>query len=187
MKKDELEKIIYLSLNKDLSVEEKSIITALVVNDFLSGKIMRSKCNNNYFNRVNNEVIDILNQKINYSNSMEIFREDLLLNEKLKNKYRIFLENMRRNFIKYGSREYTLVNGKNQKIKSKIPGTFGGHKKLKIYGKMDCPSALKWIEKGHYVKERVFFLDEETAIEAGYRPCSVCMKREYKKWKNNLI
>ncbi len=30
---------------------------------------------------------------------------------------------------------------------------------------------------------RVFFLDEETAIAAGYRPCAVCMPEAYKVWK----
>ena len=29
------------------------------------------------------------------------------------------------------------------------------------------------------------FADEETAKAAGYRPCGVCMKEEYKKWKEN--
>ena len=42
-----------------------------------------------------------------------------------------------------------------------------------------------WIKKGHYVKYRVFFKDEDTAIEAGYRPCAICMPDEYKEWKNN--
>jgi methylphosphotriester-DNA--protein-cysteine methyltransferase len=31
----------------------------------------------------------------------------------------------------------------------------------------------------------VFFKDEKTAIEAGYRPCAICMPDEYKEWKNN--
>ena len=55
--------------------------------------------------------------------------------------------------------------------------------KLKIYGRLDCPSALRYIAKGQYVQYRVFFKDEETAIAAGYRPCGVCMKAEYKRWK----
>ncbi len=32
-------------------------------------------------------------------------------------------------------------------------------------------------------KHRVFFADEETAIAAGYRPCGVCTKKAYKKWR----
>lgn len=67
---------------------------------------------------------------------------------------------------------------------SEEKGTLGGHRKLKIYGRLDCPSALRHIDKGHYVQHRVFFKDEETAIAAGYRPCGICMKQAYKKWKS---
>ena len=56
-------------------------------------------------------------------------------------------------------------------------------KKLKIYGRLDCPSALRHIEKGNYAKHRVFFADEQVAKAAGYRPCGICMKEEYNKWK----
>ena len=70
-------------------------------------------------------------------------------------------------------------------VLSKIPGTLGGNKKLKIYGKLDCKSALTWLDKGYYVNNRVFFENEEVAKELGYRPCSVCMKKEYKIWKQN--
>ena len=66
---------------------------------------------------------------------------------------------------------------------SEQPGTLGGYKKRKIYGRLDCPSALRHIAKGEYVKHRVFFADEETAIKAGYRPCGICMKEAYKVWK----
>jgi len=61
----------------------------------------------------------------------------------------------------------------------------GGHKKLRIYGRLDCPSAHRYLVKGQYVQHRVFFRDETTAIAAGYRPCGVCMKEEYKNWKQN--
>lgn len=64
-------------------------------------------------------------------------------------------------------------------------GTLVGHKKYKTYGKLDCPSALRYIAKGQYVKYRVFFADEATAIVAGYRPCARCMSGEYKKRKAN--
>ena len=66
---------------------------------------------------------------------------------------------------------------------SEQPGTLGGYKKRKIYGRLDCPSALRHIAKGEYVKHRVFFADEATAIKAGYRPCGICMKEAYKAWK----
>ena len=40
----------------------------------------------------------------------------------------------------------------------------------------------RWIAKGHYVSQRVFFADEETAIAAGYRPCANCMPASYARW-----
>ena len=80
---------------------------------------------------------------------------------------------------------YKLLDENGKEYLSETPGTIGGHKKLKIYGKLDCKSALRYIEKDQYVKYRVFFKDEETAIAAGYRPCGVCMKEEYKKWKES--
>ena len=78
---------------------------------------------------------------------------------------------------------YKLLDENGKQYLSKEKGLFGGNKALKIYGRLDCPSALRWIAKGHYVKNRVFFKDEATAIAAGYRPCAVCMPNEYKKWK----
>ena len=78
---------------------------------------------------------------------------------------------------------YKLIDKKGKQYESPIPGTLGGHRKLKIYGRLDCPSALRYIEKGQYVKYRVFFADEETARAAGFRPCAKCMPEEYKRWK----
>lgn len=82
-------------------------------------------------------------------------------------------------------KKYKLLDENGNEYISEIPGKFGGHKKLKIYGKLDCRSALSYIKKGQYVKYRVFFADEKTAIKAGYRPCGVCMKKKYKEWKEN--
>ena len=79
---------------------------------------------------------------------------------------------------------YKLIGKDGKQYSSNTAGTLGGHKKLKIYGRLDCPSALRYIAKGHYVEHRVFFADEETAIAAGYRPCGICMKEAYKKWKS---
>lgn len=81
------------------------------------------------------------------------------------------------------TKTYTLRNEENTEVQSTCAGTVGGHKKLKIYGRLDCENALRWIEKGHYVTHRVFFADETTAQEAGYRPCGCCMKEEHKEWK----
>ncbi len=78
---------------------------------------------------------------------------------------------------------YHLIGTDGKLYDSETPGTLGGHRKLKIYGRLDCPSANRYIEKGQYVQYRVFFKDEETAIAAGYRPCARCMPEAYRKWK----
>ena len=78
---------------------------------------------------------------------------------------------------------YTLIGVDGKHGPSETPGTLGGHRKNKIYGRLDCAGAARWIAKGHYVKQRVFFADEATAIAAGYRPCAGCMPAEYKEWK----
>ena len=81
------------------------------------------------------------------------------------------------------TKTYKLVDENGKPYLSQTPGTIGGYKKRKIYGRLDCPSALRHIAKGEYVKHRVFFADEATAIKAGYRPCGICMKEAYKVWK----
>jgi hypothetical protein len=81
------------------------------------------------------------------------------------------------------SKTYTLIDTDGKPYQSSTKGTFGGHKKDKIYGTLDCAGAKMWIEKGHYVKQRVFFADEITAIAAGFRPCARCLPEKYKKWK----
>ncbi|WP_423798220.1 Ada metal-binding domain-containing protein [Neobacillus sp. SAB-20_R2A] len=78
---------------------------------------------------------------------------------------------------------YTLLGPDKKPYQSKIPGTYGGHKKTKVYGRMDCPAALRAIAKGGYVQNRVFFADEETAIAAGFRSCASCLREKYTAWK----
>ena len=78
---------------------------------------------------------------------------------------------------------YHLIGRDGKPYDSETPGTLGGHRKLKIYGRLDCPSALRYIARGQYVAHRVFFADEETAIAAGYRPCAKCMPEAYRRWK----
>ena len=84
-------------------------------------------------------------------------------------------------------KKYKLLYSNGQMYLSDTPGTLGGHNKLKIYGRLDCPSANRWIKKGHYVLYRVFFKDEETAIAAGYRPCAICIPEKYKEWKSKQL
>ncbi len=87
-------------------------------------------------------------------------------------------------FTDFSAEAYYILVGTNGKpYESCEPGQLGGHRRLKIYGRLDCPSAIRAINKGQYVKYRVFFRDESTAIAAGYRPCGICMPQEYKRWK----
>ena len=77
---------------------------------------------------------------------------------------------------------YTLLDGGGRPYQSAAPGTLGGHRGSRIYGRLDCPTALRWIAKGQYVQHRVFFADEQTAIAAGYRPCGHCLRAKYREW-----
>ena len=58
---------------------------------------------------------------------------------------------------------------------------------MRIYGKLDCYSALRALASGGYAKHRVFFQDEKTAVAAGFRPCAKCMRAEYKIWKAKKV
>ncbi len=78
---------------------------------------------------------------------------------------------------------YRLVGPHGAEVLSETPGTLGGHRRSRIYGRLDCPGALRWIARGHYVAHRVFFADEETAVAAGYRPCAQCLPERYAAWK----
>jgi hypothetical protein len=85
------------------------------------------------------------------------------------------------------SRRYTLLDANRIPYRSEVPGTLGGHRGNRIYGTLDCPGALRWIARGHYVRQRVFFLDEATAIAAGYRPCHTCLRGRYREWKTDPV
>ncbi|WP_405496941.1 metal-binding protein [Nocardia sp. NBC_00511] len=78
---------------------------------------------------------------------------------------------------------YTLL-GPEGPYPSPTRGTFGGHTRLRIYGRLDCPSALRALSKGGYTPHRVFFADEPTAIATGYRPCAVCCRPAYRAWRS---
>lgn len=82
-------------------------------------------------------------------------------------------------------KKYTLLSADGKFYLSSEKGTLGGNSRAKIYGRLDCPSALSTIKRfpGSYEKCRVFFKDEATAIAAGYRPCGRCMREKYKRWK----
>ncbi|MEV0703969.1 Ada metal-binding domain-containing protein [Saccharopolyspora sp. NPDC050389] len=78
---------------------------------------------------------------------------------------------------------YTLLGADGEPYESTDPGRFGGYRRGRIYGRLDCPSALRVIARGGYVRHRVFFADEATAIAAGHRPCAVCLPERYRGWK----
>lgn len=80
---------------------------------------------------------------------------------------------------------YKLLGADGKEYLSETPGTFGGNGKLKIYGRLDCPSALSTIRRfpGSYEKSRVFLADEKTALAAGYRPCGNCLRAKYREYK----
>jgi methylphosphotriester-DNA--protein-cysteine methyltransferase len=81
------------------------------------------------------------------------------------------------------AKTYTLLGPDRKPYPSEVKGALGGNRSTRIYGRLDCPGALRLIAKGGYVKNRVFFLDEPTAIAAGYRPCARCMPEQYAQWK----
>ena len=78
---------------------------------------------------------------------------------------------------------YKLMGPDRRPYTSPTPGTLGGHRRARVYGRLACPTALRAIARGQYVKYRVFFADERTAIAAGYRPCAACLPEEYSRWK----
>jgi hypothetical protein len=80
-------------------------------------------------------------------------------------------------------RTWTLLGADGKPYASTTPGALGGHRRSRIYGRLDCPGALRAIARGGYVTQRVFFADAATAVSAGYRPCAVCLRAEYDRWK----
>lgn len=83
-------------------------------------------------------------------------------------------------------KRYNLIRGDGTTYQSPVRGTIGGHRATRIYGRLDCPSALRAIERGGYVTHRVFFADDGAAVAAGYRPCARCLPDQYRTWKEGL-
>ena len=89
--------------------------------------------------------------------------------------------------MKQHMKKYKLISAAGEEYLSEVPGTLGGNSKLKIYGRLDCPTALSTIRRfpGSYEKARVFFADERTALAAGYRPCGNCLREKYREYTAN--
>jgi Metal binding domain of Ada len=83
--------------------------------------------------------------------------------------------------------QYRLVDSSGHVVPSATPGTRGGHRRTKIFGRLDCPSAARAIARGGYRRYRVFFADAETARAAGFRPCAVCLPDDYRTWKSHRM
>jgi len=80
-------------------------------------------------------------------------------------------------------RLFWLIGADGAPYASATRGALGGNRRGKLYGRLDCPAALRAIARGGpYASHRVFFADEATAVQAGYRPCAVCMPAEYRAW-----
>ncbi|WP_181786897.1 Ada metal-binding domain-containing protein [Streptomyces phytophilus] len=78
---------------------------------------------------------------------------------------------------------YLLLGADGGPYRSGTQGRWGGHRGSKIYGRLDCPAALRTIARGGYVAHRVFFADEVTAVAAGFRPCATCCEDRYRQWQ----
>lgn len=76
-----------------------------------------------------------------------------------------------------GDRPFTRSKALWRKIQDKEIA-LGGNRKLKIYGRLDCNAG-----KRMKAENRVFFENRIEAISRGYRPCAVCMRKEYLLWK----
>jgi methylphosphotriester-DNA--protein-cysteine methyltransferase len=81
------------------------------------------------------------------------------------------------------TRRYTLLGPDGRSYESTTAGSLGGHRRSRIYGRLDCPSALRAIARGGYTSNRVFFADEVTGRAAGYRPCAICLPGPYAAWR----
>lgn len=55
-------------------------------------------------------------------------------------------------------------------VRTRKPGKYAGSKRDKIFGRLDCTSGMRLLQR----QNRVFFANWDDAIEAGFRPCLVC-------------
>ena len=53
-------------------------------------------------------------------------------------------------------RKYKLIDSNGVEYLSNTLGTLGGNRKLKIYGRLDCSSANRWIKKDIIYKIEFF-------------------------------
>ncbi len=83
---------------------------------------------------------------------------------------------------------YRLLGADGRETLSHEPGTVGGHRRSRIFGRLDCPSALRALARGGpYARHRVFFAGEADAASAGFRPCARCLPQAYRAWKRGGV
>ena len=82
------------------------------------------------------------------------------------------------------SKQYKLTDVNGNIYLSNTPGEYSGNNKLKVYGRLDCGTAIASMRRfpGEYQKHRVFFADEKTALAAGFRSCGNCLRAKYKEY-----
>lgn len=56
-------------------------------------------------------------------------------------------------------KQYTLRGADGRPYQSATPGIYGGHRRSKVYGRLDCRAVRRAIERGGYITQRVFFAD----------------------------
>ena len=72
-----------------------------------------------------------------------------------------------------GSRaSWELIGADGRPFASPTPGTLGGHRGTKVYGRLDCPTALRYLAKGQYAANRVSLMSCPTSTAPG-RPIRV--------------
>lgn len=80
--------------------------------------------------------------------------------------------------ISLGNTKFSRKRKLNALIKSGVI-TFGGNRRLKIYGTLDCKSGMRMKSEN-----RIFFSSKEEAQKLKYRPCGNCLRQEYLRSKN---
>ena len=58
------------------------------------------------------------------------------------------------------SRTWTLLNARGRPYASPTPGRYGGHRRSRIYGHLDCRAARQAIERGGYVTHGETYVDD---------------------------
>ncbi len=84
-------------------------------------------------------------------------------------------------------KHYYLQDSNDQHYLSENPGQLGSYYKLKIYGRLDCPTSARYLAEWHYDRHRVIFENYDIAIAAGYRPCGICMNYAYKNGSKRIL